>query len=325
MFEWKKIGMIYNPCEDENRPSWRWNFAQGQNILIFDEFVRVYFCCREKPNEFGQTLSRISYVDLDRKNLKKIIKVANHPVLELGGLGEFDEFGTYPFSVIQHEDKIYGYYGGVTRCESVPFNVSIGCCISEDNGEYFKKIGKGPVLSCSVDEPFVICSPKVRRYGETWYLIYSAGRSWIKGENNRPEICYKLRMATSKDGVNWDKVNKDLIPNRLGIDEAQACGDVIYLNGKYHMFFCYRANLDFRKNIKNSYRIGYAYSYDLYNWIRQDELAGINVSEDANAWDNEMVAYPNVFELDGKIYMLYLGNEVGKYGFGLAELEGELR
>ena len=37
-----------------------------------------------------------------------------------------------------------------------------------------------------------------------------------------------------------------------------------------------------------------------------------------------MIAYPHVFELDEKIYMLYLGNQVGRYGFGLAELEGDL-
>ena len=38
-----------------------------------------------------------------------------------------------------------------------------------------------------------------------------------------------------------------------------------------------------------------------------------------------MIAYPHVFEADGKIYMLYLGNEVGRYGFGLAVLEGDLK
>ena len=31
-----------------------------------------------------------------------------------------------------------------------------------------------------------------------------------------------------------------------------------------------------------------------------------------------------IFEVNDKIFMLYLGNEVGRYGFGLAELEGEL-
>ncbi|WP_438497603.1 glycosylase [Paenibacillus sp. IHBB 3054] len=324
MLNWKKKGLIFNPCEDQNRPSWRWNYAQGQNVLILDSFVRVYFSCREKPNEQGQTISRIAYVDLDRENLTKVIKVSEHPVVELGGIGEFDEFGTYPFSVVRHGDKIYGYYGGVTRCESVPFNVAIGCAISENDGESFKKIGRGPVVSYSIEEPFVVCSPKVRIYDGKWYLFYSTGRKWVSVDNGRPEIYYKLRMATSKDGIHWDKLNKDIIANKLGEDEAQACGDVIYKNGVYHMFFCYRKCLDFRNNVNNSYRIGYAVSRDLIHWTRKDEECGINVSKVEREWDSEMIAYPNVFELDGKIYMLYLGNEVGKYGFGLAELEGDL-
>jgi len=37
-----------------------------------------------------------------------------------------------------------------------------------------------------------------------------------------------------------------------------------------------------------------------------------------------MVAHPHVFELDGEIYMFYLGNQVGKYGFGIAKLIGDL-
>ena len=44
-----------------------------------------------------------------------------------------------------------------------------------------------------------------------------------------------------------------------------------------------------------------------------------------DGWDSEMVAYPAVFELDGRTYMLYAGNGNGKTGFGLAVLEGELR
>jgi hypothetical protein len=46
------------------------------------------------------------------------------------------------------------------------------------------------------------------------------------------------------------------------------------------------------------------------------------VSEEG--WDAEMISYPHVFELDGKIYMFYLGNQVGREGFGMAELEGKL-
>jgi hypothetical protein len=34
-----------------------------------------------------------------------------------------------------------------------------------------------------------------------------------------------------------------------------------------------------------------------------------------------MISYPHVFELNGNTYMYYLGNSVGKNGFGLAVLE----
>ena len=84
------------------------------------------------------------------------------------------------------------------------------------------------------------------------------------------------------------------------------------------MFFCYRYSLGYRCK-EGGYRIGYASSDDLVNWVRDDSKAGIDISEDD--WDSEMVSFPHVFELDGSIYMLYLGNQMGRYGFGLAKLE----
>jgi sucrose-6-phosphate hydrolase SacC (GH32 family) len=229
----------------------------------------------------------------------------------------------YPFTAIRSGDRIFGYYGGVTRCESVPFNVAIGGATSTDGGDTFTRMGRGPIISYSYDEPFAVGSPKIRIYNGKWYMFYSAGKEWVRTES-RPEIYYKIRMATSDDGINWVKHGKDIISDRIEMTEAQASGDVTFSNGRYHMFFCYRANLDFRRNPQHSYRIGYAVSNDLLSWTRMDELAAIDVSPEKDAFDNEMVAYPHVFKVDGKTYMLYLGNEVGKYGFGMAELEGEL-
>jgi predicted GH43/DUF377 family glycosyl hydrolase len=89
----------------------------------------------------------------------------------------------------------------------------------------------------------------------------------------------------------------------------------------YHMFFCYRYSSHYRGR-QNGYRIGYASSTDLVNWLRDDAKAGIDVSEEG--WDAEMISYPHVFELDGKTYMAYLGDQVGRYGFGMAVLDGKL-
>ena len=115
------------------------------------------------------------------------------------------------------------------------------------------------------------------------------------------------------------KQNKNLISENES-NESQASPDVFYHNNLYHMFFCNWLPSNFRKT--KFRKIGYAYSKDLINWNRDDSKVGISIS--SKGWDSEMIAYPHVFKLNEKIYMLYLGNQVGKYGFGLAELDGEL-
>ncbi len=334
-FKWKKLGRVFDPTQVTDRYFLK-EFAQAPAVLKFDDFVRVYFSCRPPADANGQYVSYSAYVDLDRKNLFNILRVAEHPILPLGGLGCFDEFGVYPVSVIQHEGETRAYYAGWTRCESVPFNVAIGVALSQDEGKSFSRIGDGPVLSYSPDEPFVLSGPKIRRFNDQWYLFYIAGKKWIM-DNGRPEPVYRIRMATSDDGYRWTKANRDLIETRVEADEAQASPDVFFRDGLYHMFFCYRHSTNYRSR-ENGYRIGYASSPDLLNWTRDDSKAGITVSDEGlpaeafspagaltkegakEVWDDEMVSYPHVFELDGEVYMLYLGNAVGRFGFGLAQL-----
>ena len=319
MFKWQKIGKVFDPTTIEEK-NWLNEFAQAPSIIVFDSFIRVYFSCRPKI-ENGQYVSYSAYVDLDKNNFN-ILDIADKPILELGKLGTFDEFGTYPASVIRNDNNQYMvYYGGWTRCESVPFNVAIGCGISYDNGKTFQKLGDGPILSYSLDEPFILSGPKIRKFNGLYYLFYIAGRRWIIS-NSKPEPIYKIRMATSADGLKWEKHNRDLIDDAIGDNEAQASPDVIFENGKYHMFFCYRQASDFRRNKDRSYRIGYAYSTDLIHWTRDDQRVGIDVSE--QGWDSEMVAYPHIVNINDDIYMFYLGNQVGRYGFGVAKLDGKL-
>jgi predicted GH43/DUF377 family glycosyl hydrolase len=317
MFNWKKLGLVFNPTNVKDK-SWIHAYAQAPSVLIFDSFVRVYFSCRPKPDEKGQYTSYSAFVDLNRANLFEILEISKEPILQLGDLGTFDEFGTYPVSVIRHNNQVWVYYTGHTRCESVPFNTAIGVATSNNDGETFVKVGNGPVLSYSPSEPFTLSGPKVRKFNGVFYLWYIAGKKWIICEG-KPELIYRIRMATSYDGLNWKKQDREIIESKFGENEVQASPDVFFFEGKYHMFFCYMVTPDFRKNKDKAYRIGYASSSDLINWVRDDSKAGIDVS--AEGWDSQMIAYPHIFQLDDKIYMLYLGNEVGKYGFGIAELE----
>lgn len=319
MFTWEKLGRVFAPQEIKGR-GWMKEFAQAPATLVFDDFVRVYFSCRPQADENGQYVSYSAYVDLERSDLFKIRNVSETPILTLGGLGEFDEYGTYPVSVIRSGNEVLAYYGGWTRCESVPFNVAIGMATSCDEGKTFTKLGTGPVLTYSLDEPFVLSGPKIRQFNGVFYLWYIAGRKW-KVLGGRAEPVYKIRMASSSDGIHWTKMDRDLIPSRIEEDEAQASPDVFCANGRYHMFFCYRYSHDYRSK-EHGYRIGYASSSDLLNWVRDDSRAGIDVSPEG--WDSEMISYPHVFEVDGTIYLAYLGNQVGRYGFGLAKLQGTL-
>lgn len=314
--KWNKLGKIFDP-KDLSTASWMKEFAQSPSIIIDGSVVRVFFCSRKAPDSNGQYMSYTSYVDLDRNNLLNVLRVADKPLIKLGGYGAFDEFGTNPVSVIKHQDTLRAYYAGWSRCESVPFNAAIGMAISQDGGENFERIGDGPVLSYTPDEPFLLGSPRIRNFGGKWQLWYVAGKEWreIVG---KPEPLYKIRMAESDDGIEWSRHGFDIIADKLGEDECQACADVIFRNGKYHMFFSYRKMTNYKQG-KGGYQIGYAVSSDMKVWNRNDEFVDIRCSE--AGWDSEMISYPNVFELDGTIYMLYQGNGMGQTGFGLASLE----
>jgi hypothetical protein len=314
-FEWQKLGKVFDP-EDLPGHAWMRAYAQSPSVVVDGDRVRVFFSSRPEPDARGMFVSRLAYLDLDRENPRRIVRICGESPLPLGARGTFDEFGTSPVSVIRDGSELRAYYAGWTRCESVPINGAIGVAISRDSGESFHRLGDGPIISCSPDEPFMMGSPRIRRFNERWYLWYVSGKRWIR-TGDRPEPVYKMRSAESPDGLVWTKHHRDLLPNRLGPDECQACGDVFPAAGAFHMFYSFREATKY-KSAARGYRMGYARSHDLYAWERLDERVGIAPSPEG--WDSEMVNYPHVFELDGVVYMLYQGNGMGRTGFGLARL-----
>ena len=235
--KWNKLGRIFDPTLVEGR-EWMKTHAQCPGTLIFDDFVRVYFSCRPEPKD-GKFVSRTTYLDLDRSDLSKVINIANSPVLDLGDTGSFDEFGIYPTSVIRDKGNILLYYAGWTRWESVPFMASIGMATSSNDGETFNRYSKGPVLGQSPEDPYVVSGARVRKFNNKWYLFYLSGREWIPSKTGRMESVYKIRIATSNNGIEWDRFGKDIVPDRIDKYECQAGGDVFYYGGKHHMYFTF--------------------------------------------------------------------------------------
>jgi len=316
---WKKLGKIFDP-RDHVLPEGCIGFAQSPQALVFEDFVRIYFSTRSVDKENGKYRSHIAFVDLAR-NLQDVLRLSGDIVIPLGGLGCFDEHGIFPMSVVRYGNAVYAYTCGWNRRVSVSVDTAIGLAISQDDGLSFQRIGDGPVLAASLHEPYLVGDGFVKIVGDVFHMWYIFGTRW-----NRPssgglaERTYKIGHATSRDGVQWEKEEgRRVIADRLGEDECQALPTVIEIDGRLHMFFCYRQSIDFRTTRDRGYRIGHAHSDDLATWTRDDGHPHLEITE--GVWDSDMQCYPNVFEWDGEIYLLYNGNEFGRYGFGLAVLD----
>lgn len=318
--KWRKLGKIFDPTQYQ-LPNNCVEFAQSPQVLVFDDFVRIYFSTREKDSSNGKFKSHIAFVDFDL-SFQKILHVSTNPVIALGDPGCFDEHGIFPINVLRDEDRILAYTCGWSRRVSVSVETSTGLAISYDNGLTFQKTGSGPVFSNSLHEPFLVGDSFVQKYNNTFHMWYIYGQRWINNPSNDvSERVYKIAHAFSEDGIEWQRDGKAIISDKINKDECQALPSVLFHYGKYHMYFCFRDVFGFRTDRTKAYRLGYAYSSDLINWTRADELSGIDITE--GDWDGDMMCYPHIFECQGNIYLLYNGNEFGRYGFGLAMLENE--
>ncbi len=314
MFIWEKKGMIFSPNKHSD---WMFSHAQCPFTYDFGDYIRIYFSTREDYKD-GMSRAHGGWIDVDKNNLTNVIRIADKPMLEPGNVGEFDEFGTMPNSIIKEKDKYYLYYCGWTRKTSVPYEWEIGLAVSSD-AKTFSKVGKGPLIGPTMDEPYLFACPQVYRLSpDDWHMFYLSGQKWLTDEKTgKKESQYLLVHATSTDGINWVRNPKPILPPVVE-HESQTSAAIIKIDNRYHMFFCYRYGLDFRGNEGRGYAMGYAYSDDFFTWTRDDSQVGISVSE--TGWDSQMIAYPYVTEINGKIIMLYCGNGFGYEGFGYAEL-----
>ena len=316
--KWTKLGKIFDPTQHQ-LPNGCELFAQSPQALVCDDHVRIYFSTRAKDAS-GKFLSHVAYVDMDR-SLSKVLRVADHTVLPLGELGAFDEHGIFPINVLRHGNKVLAYTTGWNRRVSVSVDTAIGLAISEDDGRTFQRQGAGPVLAASLHEPCLVGDGFVLEVEGTFHMWYIFGTGWKRySADAAPDRTYKIGHAVSSDGVHWIKEEaRRIIADRLGPDESQALPTVVGIDGRWHMFFCYRQSSDFRSNPDRGYRIGHAWSDDLANWTRDDDQ--IPLAIEPGTWDSDMQCYPHAFQLDGKVYLLYNGNAFGREGFGLAVLE----
>lgn len=303
--KWKKMGLIYVANGDSK---WAQTHAMLPTPDIIDvKVLRMYlaFC---DLNGVG----RVGYIDLDIDNPKRILKISQKPVLDIGQPGTFDENGAVPCSVLTMEDgRIFLYHVGFELGTKIRYRLLTGLSVSTDGGNNFYRFKETPILERSSKELFFRCGPFVMKDHGLFKLWYVAGNSWTEIDHKMMPV-YTINYLESKDGINWGDEGKVCIDIKNDDEHGFGRPYVIKKNNFYRMFY------SIRKKHKG-YRLGYAESANGIVWDRKDDEIGIDASTEG--WDSEMLCYSSIVQYKEKTYMFYNGNDFGKTGFGYAELE----
>lgn len=302
--KWRKLGNIYNPGEDGG-----YTHAMFPEVEFVDKDsgrIRIYYTHRDINNYGFPTFLEGDLVG------EKFSLVYNHqePIMEKGGIGNFDDSGVNITSLVKVNGRSFFYYYGWNLGVTVPFRNAIGVAEVEGEGKgiNLSRLFPGPILDRAANFPGLCATPCVIRVGDTYRMYFTQGAPWII-RDGKPNVACNIAYAESEDGLVWRRSEVAVIEN-LPTDHVVTTPFVFQDNGVYRMWYSYRGL---------KYRIGYAESTDGIKFQRKDHEVGITVSEDG--WDSEMVCYPKVFRLHGRLYMIYCGNDYARTGFGLAILE----
>ena len=300
--KWNKLGLIF--CANKNS-----EWMQTHASLPFADHLknndyRIFFSSRNSDN-----YSQIGSIDIDITQPHKILNQSKTPILSIGDLGSFDEHGVMGSSLVNFKGKKYLYYIGWNVGKSIPFRWSIGLAISKDGGKTFEKFSKGPILDRNHIDPYMVSSPTVIYDNNLWRMYYISPMKCFY-ENNSFKAPYNIRYAESEDGINWKRNGVIAIDFKYPNEFAVGRASIIKEKGLFRMWYSYSID---------KYRIGYAESLDGIKWERKDEQVGITVSE--FGWDSESIEHCYVFNHLNSKYMLYSGNDFGKSGFGIANLD----
>jgi hypothetical protein len=297
-----KLGRVHVP--DGTRAWARSHALLPTPIVLDEERIRVYFASLDE-NAFG----RPGFVDVARSDPTRVLYEHPEPVMELGPLGTFDDSGITPSCVLHVNGELWMYYVGWQRSAQVPYLLFTGLAISRDGGVSFERHAEVPVIDRSASEPYSRGAPFVRRTptGE-FHAWYWTSRGWSK-KNDVPHYNNDVCFLASHDGKSWGGEGAICVPRDPAREFSIGRPWVVQSADEHWMWFTVRSH-------EHADRAGFARSCDGTTWTRDDTKAGISTSR--TGWDSEMICYPAVVHVDGRLLMFHNGNRHGMTGFGLA-------
>jgi hypothetical protein len=289
----------------EGQRPWLQSHAQNPLALHVDgSTYRAFFASRD---EHGR--ANIGAAEFDLDDPAGTISLEERPALSPGPIGNFDQFGVYPSSIVEHQGRVLLYYIGFNPGATPPlFYTAIGLAVSEDGGRTFERISTAPIMDRSEFDPCLVSAPCVLNVDGRWRMWYLSCYRWEEKGDGSLTSWYHTKYAESDDGLTWNREGRVCIdhvhPGERNI--ARTC--VIKDGDRYRAWYSFAGDFP--------YRLGYAESADGLVWSRHDDA--IEWDSERQPWEDEAQAYPWVFDHEGSLHMLYCGNGIGRDGFGLA-------
>lgn len=299
--KWEKLGLIYEV--NEGHPLLLSHASNPLAVHTSGDEFRVYFSGRDIHNK-----SSVGWVDLDIIS-KKVLKSGSEPLISYGSEDSFYSHGISIGNLYKSPNhRQYILFMAWQIRGKGHWRGDIGRLELKDNGA-IDLSPNAPFMSTDQEDKISLSYPHVELHEGLYKMWYGSTIDW---NSVNGEMIHVIKYATSKDAENWEK-HGVAIPYELGTAQAFSRPTVIIDDEGYHMWYSYRDGSG------RKYRIGYSHSYDGINWTNKLDDVGINVSN--TGWDSEMICYPFIFDHKGERYMLYNGNDFGRYGFGLAILK----
>jgi hypothetical protein len=299
---WEKLGAVFYTAT-QGKP-WMKNTALTPTPFRLDErTIRVYAGFRDEAG-----VSRIGYVDVAVDDPRKILKISDEPVLDIGRDGCFDDNGVILGDVVAGPAGIYMFYVGFQLVAKAKFLAFSGAALSTDGGHSFSRISESPILDRAKGQSTIGAIHSARFENQRWRLWYASGDSW-ETINGRPFPRYNIHYVEADDLLDLPRRGQLCVDVRD--DEYRIGRPRVYRIGReYYMYYT-------KGTTSGSYFPGLARSVDGVQWVRRDNELGIALSKEG--WDSETLCYPALISVQDKTYMFYNGNNMGYEGFGCAQ------
>lgn len=271
------------------------NDAMGvasRHILFEDNIYRMWFTTLT-----SQWTGRIFYATSSDGIYWQ--RVSENPVITVGSAGSWDTRSVGSGPVIKVNGHYRIYYGG--RVSDLDHN-HIGMAVSQD-GIVWEKFPT-PIIYAEPGWQFQLGASDIIKIDGIYHLYYY-------GYSNNS---YKIGLATSLDGVVWNKYpgNPILSPTKPWEGSGIYHPTVYFEDGLYKMVYMTSST--------TSSGLGMAYSLDGKNWTKYTNNPVFKTNDLTNNWAFR-VGFPSTIKIGDSYRLYYSGrrNDSGDWALGFAE------